>query len=135
MKAWRKPRKPVTTTVQQVLAVLIIMLTFALALVMLGQAHAQAQEVKATIARSEEMRTSTQPHFLLTGHGLPWATVNAWDVLFREGPGKQYDVAQRWSVGTAVEVVQVLDNGWAMVLHHTHDTPMYVWAEYLDFAE
>lgn len=66
-------------------------------------------------------------------NGLPWATVNAWDVCFREGPGKEYPVRQHWSLGAAVEVLGEQD-GWVQVLRWTSPIPLWVWGEYLDFV-
>lgn len=66
--------------------------------------------------------------------GLPWATVNAWDVSFREGPGKEYPVRQHWSLGAAVEVLGEQD-GWVQVLRWTSSDPLWVWGEYLTMVE
>lgn len=65
--------------------------------------------------------------------GLPWATVNAWDVCFREGPGTEYPVRQHWSLGAAVEVLGEQD-GWVQVLRWTSQEPLWVWGEYLDMV-
>lgn len=65
--------------------------------------------------------------------GLPWATVNAWKVCFRTGPGKEYAVQEQWGVGVAVEVIRTVD-GWAEVLHWTSPEPLWVWREYLTMA-
>lgn len=65
--------------------------------------------------------------------GLPWATVNAWDVCFRTGPGKEYKVVEHWSLGAAVEVLGEQD-GWVQVLRWTSPEPLWVWGEYLDMV-
>lgn len=66
-------------------------------------------------------------------NGLPWATINAWDVCFREGPGTEYPVRQHWSLGAAVEVLGEQD-GWVQVRRWTSPVPLWVWGEYLDFV-
>lgn len=67
-------------------------------------------------------------------NGLPWATINAWDVCFREGPGTEYPVRQHWSLGAAVEVLGEQD-GWVQVLRWTSPIPLWVWGEYIDMVE
>ena len=69
-----------------------------------------------------------------TVYGLPWATVNARNVNFREGPGKEYRVVMQWSWGVGVEVLRQ-QGGWCQVLHWTYPEPLWVWGEYLDFAK
>lgn len=66
-------------------------------------------------------------------NGLPWATVNAWDVSFRAGPGLEYPVRQCWSLGAAVEVLGEQD-GWVQVLRWTSPEPLWVWGEYLNIV-
>ena len=79
-------------------------------------------------AQAEALR----PHY--PENGLPWATVNASNVNFREGPGKEYRVRQQWSRGCAVEVVGEQD-GWVQVLRWTSPDPLWVWHEYLTMVE
>lgn len=77
-------------------------------------------------------RAEVKPYY--PDHGLPWATVNARDVNFRAGPGKEYRVMQQWSIGAAVEVLGEQD-GWVQVLRWTSTEPMWVWGEYLSMVK
>ena len=77
-------------------------------------------------------RAEVKPSY--ADNGLPWATVNAWDVCFREGPGREYRVVQHWSMGAAVEVLGEQD-GWVQVLRWTSPEPLWVWHEYLTMVQ
>jgi len=58
------------------------------------------------------------------------AMVNAWNVNFRTGPGKEHRVCANWSRGVRVQVLGAQD-GWVQVLHWTSPHAMWVWHEYL----
>lgn len=121
MKKHRFPRKSPIPASQRLLAWLIMIVTLMLVLALLNSAEACGIHTPVgTLPESE--------------HGLPWGTVNAFDVNFREGPGLEYAVVETWSLGAAVEVVSIED-GWAQVLRWTQPEPMWVWAEYLDIVE
>lgn len=66
--------------------------------------------------------------------GMPWGTVTAHKVNFREGPGTEHDVICQLSYGCAVEVMGAR-NGWYQVIHWNHNAPMWVKGEYITLAE
>lgn len=74
-----------------------------------------------------------EPEPSFPDNGMPWATINAWDVCFREGPGTEYPVRQHWSLGAAIEVMGEQD-GWVQVRRWTSPVPLWVWGEYLDMV-
>ena len=99
------------------------------AMIALMMGTAEAEELTPTYTR-RMMHDELKARY---PDGLPWATVNAWDVCFREGPGTEYPVRQHWSLGAAVEVLGEQD-GWVQVLRWTSPEPLWVWGEYLDMV-
>lgn len=122
MNRHRIPRKSPMPAGQKLTLWLMVILLSAILLVLLGQ-PAQAK-VGVHYEVGEYPETVYQ-----------WATVNGYQVNFREAPSLDADIAATYSWGTAVEVVSVWD-GWAEVLHHNHlnTGALYVWAEYLIMA-
>lgn len=121
-KRHRIPRKQPLPFGQRLCAWLLMILLAAMLLVMIGQGSAEGH---AGMVNGQ---------FPEPKYGLQWATVNAYQVNFRQGPGTEYDVVETWSWGVAVEVLGVQD-GWAQVLRYTQPAPMWVRMEYLDFVD
>lgn len=117
------PRKQPLPFAQRLTAWLMLILTIALALVLMGQA------AEARVGLHYEVGEWPETEY-------QWANVNASKVNFRAAPSLEADVVARYSRGTCVEVVSVWD-GWAEVLHHNHlhTGALYVWAEYLDIVD
>lgn len=109
------------------LLLIVINILVALCVALLGTAHAGTVEPQLTKGLWNQEARDKYPD------GLPWATLNATQVNFREGPGTEYRVVENWSARIAVEVIRE-HAGWYQVLHWTHPDPMWVWGEYLDFA-
>lgn len=122
MRRKRKPRKAFVTRRQRLTAWLILLLATALAVALVWPAQALQQHYSG--AAMHDWLRQMYPD------GLPWGTINARKVNFREGPGKGYDVVAQWGVGTAVEVMGEQD-GWYQVLHWAEPYPMWVWHEYV----
>lgn len=114
----RKTRK---RAARILLAVWLVML----AMVLIGMHRAEAEYMRSALHDTIRQQYP---------NGLPWATVNAWDVCFRAGPGKEYRVVEHWSLGAAVEVLGEQD-GWVQVLRWTSPEPLWVWGEYLDLVQ
>lgn len=121
-KRHRLPRKSRMPMTQRLTAWLLMIMLAAMMLVMIGQ------------GRAEEHAGMVNGQFPEPKYGLQWATVNAWQVNFRQGPGTEYGVVETWSWGVAVEVLGVQDE-WAQVLRYTQPVPMWVRTEYLDFVD
>ena len=98
----------------------------------------------AAVVESSSAEYDLQPHPIrgtlheqlrqLYPEGMPWGTVTAHKVNFREGPGTEHGVICQLSYGSCVEIMGAR-NGWYQVIHWNHNAPMWVKGEYITLAE